>query len=371
MDLHRAGADGISLFPSIAYLIADVFGVDYVPSIFFAIAIILAMYGIFYCFKAITSLQNRVHELAMQVSILNQENAKLHGRSRPLQLDALCDPPEDRAPAPVESAPHRANAKQRRVTMKDVLIIIPAYNEEASIGVLLDKMQEADIMEFADVLVINDASSDKTSWIARHHPVVVISNVFNLGYGSALQLGYKYAVRQGYRYVIQIDADGQHDIVNIHSLYERLHTPDEQGRCPDIVIGSRFMESSQSFSDFVCQIDRHPAVPVDYPPYLRTNDPGPHLGPAGAQLPGVPVLLDVPELQLRLSRRQYADPDDHAGLPRGGDPLRHARARNRTSMHSGWLRPLIYMLIMPLSMFSIYVRVKRGMQKQVELFKDK
>ena len=67
----------ISAFPTAAYLIADVFGVDYVPSIFFALAIILAMYGIFSNYKAISELQNRVQELAMQVSLLNQENKRL------------------------------------------------------------------------------------------------------------------------------------------------------------------------------------------------------------------------------------------------------------------------------------------------------
>ena len=80
----------ISLFPSVAYMIADVFNVAYVPSIFFAIAIILAMYGIFYCFKSITSLQNRVHELAMQVSLLNQENSRMReGDERP-RIEEVC-----------------------------------------------------------------------------------------------------------------------------------------------------------------------------------------------------------------------------------------------------------------------------------------
>mgnify|MGYP001470464241 CR=1 FL=1 len=83
----------VSLFPQIAYLIADVFGVDYIPSIFFALAIILAMYGIFYCYKAITALQNRVLELAMQVSLLNQENRLLKGNSQHSRMDEVCGQP--------------------------------------------------------------------------------------------------------------------------------------------------------------------------------------------------------------------------------------------------------------------------------------
>ena len=76
----------------------------------------------------------------------------------------------------------------------------------------------------------------------------VVTHVFNLGYGSGLQLGYKYAVRKGYRYVIQMDADGQHDVCNILRIYKELQTEDENGTLPDIVLGSRFMEGSSGFS---------------------------------------------------------------------------------------------------------------------------
>ena len=76
----------------------------------------------------------------------------------------------------------------------------------------------------------------------------MITNVFNLGYGSGLQLGYKYAVRKGYSYVIQMDADGQHDVCNLLEIYKELQKEDENGKLPDIVLGSRFMEGSSGFS---------------------------------------------------------------------------------------------------------------------------
>lgn len=84
---------------------------------------------------------------------------------------------------------------------------------------------------------MNDASSDNTNWIvkARHHAVV--THVFNLGYGSALQLGYKYAIRCNYRYVIQMDADGQHDADNLINLYHALKTPDETVSIPILYWG--------------------------------------------------------------------------------------------------------------------------------------
>lgn len=76
----------------------------------------------------------------------------------------------------------------------------------------------------------------------------MITNVFNLGYGSGLQLGYKYAVRKGYSYVIQMDADGQHDVCNLLEIYKELQKEDENGKLPDIVLGSRFMEGSSEYT---------------------------------------------------------------------------------------------------------------------------
>ena len=75
----------------------------------------------------------------------------------------------------------------------------------------------------------------------------MVTHVFNLGYGSGLQLGYKYAVRKKYQYVIQMDADGQHDVYNIPAIYKALTTPGKDGTVPDIVLGSRFMEGSTEF----------------------------------------------------------------------------------------------------------------------------
>ena len=107
---------------------------------------------------------------------------------------------------------------------KEVLIIIPAYNEEANIEKVLDDLEKPEIASFADVLVMNDASSDATNWIVKARGHAVVTHVFNLGYGSGLQIGYKYAIRKGYRYVIQMDADGQHDVCNVRTLYAVSYT---------------------------------------------------------------------------------------------------------------------------------------------------
>lgn len=130
---------------------------------------------------------------------------------------------------------------------KDLLIIMPAYNEEACIGRFLEQLEIPEITSIADILVINDGSSDDTSRIVREHGYEVITHVYNMGYGAALLSGYKYALRRRYRCVIQIDADGQHDPCNILSLYERLQCTDKDGEGPDIVLGSRFLEGGKSF----------------------------------------------------------------------------------------------------------------------------
>lgn len=143
----------------------------------------------------------------------------------------------------------------RKESKKAVLIIIPAYNEEKNIVPLLEKLEQPEITQFADVLVMNDASQDKTNHVTKKRNHTVITHVFNLGYGSGLQLGYKYAVRKGYRYVIQMDADGQHDVCNLLEIYKELQKEDENGKLPDIVLGSRFMEGKFWIFGFICQKD--------------------------------------------------------------------------------------------------------------------
>ncbi len=136
---------------------------------------------------------------------------------------------------------------------KDLLIILPVKNEEKNIGVVLDQLVKSEIGASADILCINDASHDATEEIISQYPCTQITNIFELGYGSSLQLGYKYAVRKKYKYVIQMDADGQHDVCNIRYIYEKMHEKGADGREPDIVLASRFMEGSSEFPVSFCK----------------------------------------------------------------------------------------------------------------------
>lgn len=136
---------------------------------------------------------------------------------------------------------------QTKKGKKELLIIIPAYNEEKNIGGTLDSLEAEGIPEWADILIMNDASKDRTEALVKQRNYQVVTHVYNLGYGSGLQIGYKFAVRKGYEYVIQMDADGQHAVSNVKKIYDRLLSEDAEGNRPDIVLGSRFVAGSETY----------------------------------------------------------------------------------------------------------------------------
>jgi len=114
------------------------------------------------------------------------------------------------------------------------LIIVPAFNEAERITSVLQGIKKN--LAGADILVVNDGSTDNTAAVASKEGVMVINLPFNLGVGAALQTGFKYAVCHGYQVVIQMDADGQHDPVYLLQFLQAL---EESGA--DLVIGSRFL----------------------------------------------------------------------------------------------------------------------------------
>ncbi|MFC2359220.1 MAG: glycosyltransferase family 2 protein [Actinomyces dentalis] len=115
-----------------------------------------------------------------------------------------------------------------------ILVVIPAWNEEAVLGAVLREVGEV-LGGGADVLVVSDGSTDSTAQIARRAGVTVLDLPLNLGVGGAMRAGYLYAQRRGYDWVVQLDADGQHDPREIEDLLARAR---ETGA--DLVIGARF-----------------------------------------------------------------------------------------------------------------------------------
>jgi len=115
-----------------------------------------------------------------------------------------------------------------------ILIIIPAFNEEASIANVIASVRRC--VPGADIVVINDGSTDRTRSIAEGLGVVVLNHIYNLGIGATMQTGYKYAVAGGYDLSVQFDGDGQHPAEQIKDIIR----PVLDGKA-DLVVGSRFL----------------------------------------------------------------------------------------------------------------------------------
>jgi hypothetical protein len=122
------------------------------------------------------------------------------------------------------------------------LVFIPAWNEEAAVASVIEGLRER--LPDADVLVVDDGSSDATAERARRAGAVVASMPFNQGLGAALQTGYLYALRQGYDYCAHLDADGQHPPAEVARLLEEVYTDRA-----DLVIGSRYRDRGAAESD--------------------------------------------------------------------------------------------------------------------------
>ena len=121
---------------------------------------------------------------------------------------------------------------------QDVLIAIPAWNEQGSIATVIEKVREHHPK--VGILVVDDGSTDATAQLAAAAGADVASLPFNVGVGGAMRTAFLYAKREGYQAVVQVDADGQHDPADLDRL---IHGLDEA----DIVVGTRFHPNSMYF----------------------------------------------------------------------------------------------------------------------------
>ncbi|NTW40859.1 MAG: glycosyltransferase family 2 protein, partial [Cellulomonadaceae bacterium] len=119
---------------------------------------------------------------------------------------------------------------------RDLLIVVPAWNEEETIASVLAEIAR-EVPE-ADVLVVSDGSRDRTAHVVRAAGLPVLDLPFNLGVGGAMRAGFRYAVRKGYRVVVQVDADGQHNPADVPRLVRAL-----DAESADIAIAARFAGS--------------------------------------------------------------------------------------------------------------------------------
>lgn len=121
------------------------------------------------------------------------------------------------------------------------LIIIPAYNEEASIESTIEEL--VSVVPEMDFLIVNDGSRDNTRNICLQHSYNMLDLPANVGLTGGFQAGVKYALRHGYDAAIQFDADGQHMPQYIQLMEQEM----EQSKS-DIVVGSRFVHEAKDHS---------------------------------------------------------------------------------------------------------------------------
>jgi hypothetical protein len=117
------------------------------------------------------------------------------------------------------------------------MVIIPAYNEEGSVGQVVREVRE--VLPGVPVVVVDDGSADGTSQVARQAGAEIIRLPHHLGLGGAVQTGYRFAFEHGYEIVARVDSDGQHNAAEIPALLDKLRSDNY-----DMVTGSRFLRSN-------------------------------------------------------------------------------------------------------------------------------
>jgi len=132
-----------------------------------------------------------------------------------------------------------------------VAVIIPCYNEEASINKVIDELRNVNKTEQVELfpIVVNDCSTDSTLDIIKQLSVVYLNLPVNLGIGGAVQAGFKYAMKNKFDIAVQLDGDGQHPADQIKQLINPIFNTEL-----DIVIGSRFISKEGFQSTFFRRI---------------------------------------------------------------------------------------------------------------------
>jgi glycosyltransferase involved in cell wall biosynthesis len=107
------------------------------------------------------------------------------------------------------------------------IAIVPALNEEVTVGRVIDEIREFD--EGFDIVVVDDGSVDRTAAVAAAKGARVLRLPFNLGIGGAVQTGFRFAFENGYDLAVRVDGDGQHDPSQLPRVLEPVLRGEEDG----------------------------------------------------------------------------------------------------------------------------------------------
>jgi glycosyltransferase involved in cell wall biosynthesis len=123
---------------------------------------------------------------------------------------------------------------QNAVSEKKICILIPTYNNEKTLKRVIDGVLDYT----ANIIVVNDGSTDSTLSILNGYPQITVINLpENRGKGNGLKIGFRKAKELGYNYAITIDSDGQHYPDDIPVFVEALIEEKEDV----LLIGNRNM----------------------------------------------------------------------------------------------------------------------------------
>jgi glycosyltransferase involved in cell wall biosynthesis len=131
-------------------------------------------------------------------------------------------------------------AVDERLAQLRRVAIVPALNEEGSVGSVIDELRAFD--PGLEVVVVDDGSIDRTREVAASRGARVLRLPFNLGIGGAVQTGFRYAWEQGFDVAVRVDGDGQHDPRELDRVLEPVLAGDA-----DIAVGSRFSAPSTGY----------------------------------------------------------------------------------------------------------------------------
>jgi hypothetical protein len=230
--------------------------------------------------------------------------------------------------------------------MRKYLAVLPAYNEEKSIGGVIAEVKKD--IPFAEILVVDDGSTDNTDSVANDRQAKLIRHPFNLGYGAALQTGFRFAAKEGYDFVVTMDADGQHMASSVRNLIDTM-----EEKKADVVIGSRFLNGNYRIDLFKKIGIRLFSFIARRYTGIRFTDPT-----SGFQLlnrkaysylaAGDNYPLDYPDVNIimALHKKKFSVVET---------PVTMRENRYGKSMHSG-LKPVLYVIKMCLAIVMVLVR---------------
>ena len=236
----------------------------------------------------------------------------------------------------------------------ELLIVIPAHNEEKNLPQVIDNMRNAGVFDYADCLVVDDASQDGTYDLIKSSGVMCISFIYNLGYGNALQAGYRFATERNYQYIIQMDADGQHDVCNIPAIYEALRSEE----APDVVLGSRFIKGSAEYKPGILK-----TVGFKYFEFVNQVMGGGHIKDVTTGLQGLSRAAFSYYACFDNFDSKFPDANMILQMKLLGfrvvqiPAVMHMRTEG-VGMHSGLIKPAKYMIRSSIALLTVWLRIR-------------